>query len=290
MKPFNYLMPESLDDAISMMASSQGQAWYIAGGTDVMPKIKDHQILPDTLISLNKIKDLDRIESDTKSGGLFIGARVTHRTLETSSMIKSDYPIIHDAVSNIGSLQVRNVATIGGNIANAAPSADGAVPLLTLDATVETFGPQGRSTMKIADFFKGPGQSHLKKSEVITRFIIPKQETLASGAYIKFSRRSAMEIPMVSVGVMLAMESDGRTCKTAKIGLGVAAPTPMRAKKAELFLIGQKISEALLDEAGEIAANESLVRDSVRGVAWHRREMIRVHVKRMGLKSLERIS
>jgi len=89
---------------------------------------------------------------------------------------------------------------------------------------------------------------------------------------------------------MLAMESDGRTCKTARIGLGVAAPTPMRAKKAELFLIGKKISEALLDEAGEIAANESLVRDSVRGVAWHRREMIRVHVKRMGLKSLERIS
>jgi len=283
-------MPDTLDDAISMMESSQGQAWYIAGGTDVMPKIKDEQIQPDRLISLNRIKGLDVIEPDPESGELGIGARVSHRTLETSALIKSDYPIIHDAVRNIGSLQVRNVATIGGNIANAAPSADGAVPLLTLDTTVETYGPGGRATMPIADFFKGPGQSHLKKSDIITRFIIPKQATWASGAYIKFSRRAAMEIPMVSVGVMLALETDGATCKMARIGLGVAAPTPMRAKKAELFLIGKKLDEAILDEAGDIAANESKVRDSVRGVAWHRREMIRVHVKRMGLKGLDRIS
>ena len=284
-------MPDTLDEAVSMMESSPGQAWYIAGGTDVMPKIKDQQIHPDRLISLNRIKGLDVIEPDPESGGLRIGARVSHRTLETSALIESEYPIIHDAVRNIGSLQVRNVATIGGNIANAAPSADGAVPLLTLDATVETYGPGGRSTMRIADFFKGPGQSHLKKSEIITRFIIPKQATWAGGAYIKFSRRAAMEIPMVSVGVMLALdETDGATCKTARIALGVAAPTPMRAKQAELFLMGKKLDEAILDQAGDIAANESKVRDSARGVAWHRREMIRVHVKRMGLAGLDRIS
>ncbi|VEN73613.1 Aerobic-type carbon monoxide dehydrogenase, middle subunit CoxM/CutM-like protein [Candidatus Desulfarcum epimagneticum] len=290
METFKYHMPGALDEAVSLMESAGENALYIAGGTDVMVRIKEGWARPDALISLNRIKELNALELDSDSGELRIGSRTTHRALETSAMIQSRFPIIHDAVSNIGSVQVRNVGTMGGNVANAAPSADGAVPLLALDARVEIHGAGGARQVGIADFFVGPGQTVLKKSDILTRFVIPKKEPASAGAYAKFSRRAAMELPIVGTGVLLALEEDGVTCKKARICLGVAAPTPMRAKKAEAFLTGKAVDEAALGKAGEIAAAESKVRDSARGRAWHRREIIRVNVRRMGLKCLERIA
>jgi CO/xanthine dehydrogenase FAD-binding subunit len=183
--------------------------------------------------------------------------------IEQSTLIQHQYPIIHDAVKNIGSVQIRNVATIGGNLVNAVPSADGAIPLIALDAKANIYGTKGQRSIDLKRFFLGPGQCDLEGGEIMTEIVIPPLVPRTGSAYIKHGRREAMELPMLGVGVLLCLEEDMTTCAKARICLGVAAPT-------------------------RIAGQESKVRDSIRGVAWYRREMVGVLVKRMGLKALER--
>ena len=287
MKPFKYLSPTTVEKAISYYGEHSETAKFIAGGTDVIVKVKEGWMEPDYLISLKKIEEMGELHKNEATGELSIGALVTHATLEKSLMIQNEYPIIYDAVSNIGSLQVRNVGTIGGNLINAVPSADGAIPLIALDGVALLHGPSGERSAQVKDLFIAPYKTILKSGEILKKITIPTQAPNTGSAYIKFGRRAAMELPLIGIGVLLTLEDDMETCSKARICLGVAAPTPMRAFDAEKLLIGKKINKEILIKAGNIAADESKVRDSIRGKAWHRKEMIRVHVKRMGLKCLE---
>lgn len=291
MKKFLYLVPKTLDEAISMMESYGERAKYVAGGTDVLVKIKERKISPEYLVSLKGINGMRGLWVEGgPSGELHIGALVTHRMLELSPLIRWHYPIIHDAVSNIGSVQIRNVATIGGNLVNAVPSADGAIPLLALDAKVRIQGPKGQREAELLHFFVGPGQTVLDRGEILTEIVVPPLSSKTGSAYIKLGRREAMELPILGVGVVLSMDDSGQICTKARIALGVAAPTPIRAFEAERFLEGKRIEEKVLEKAGAMAAGEAQVRDSVRGAAWYRREMVRVLVRRMGLLCMERCS
>ena len=287
MKPFKYLSPTTVEKAISYYGEHSETAKFIAGGTDVIVKVKEGWMEPDYLISLKKIEEMGELHKNEATGELSIGALVTHATLEKSLMIQNEYPIIYDAVSNIGSLQVRNVGTIGGNLINAVPSADGAIPLIAPDGVALLHGPSGERSAQVKDLFIAPYKTILKSGEILKKITIPTQAPNTGSAYIKFGRRAAMELPLIGIGVLLTLEDDMETCSKARICLGVAAPTPMRAFDAEKLLIGKKINKEILIEAGNIAADESKVRNSIRGKAWHRKEMIRVHVKRMGLKCLE---
>jgi len=288
MRKFTYLVPKTLDEAVSLHESYGDRAKYVAGGTDVLVKIKEEKLAPDYLISLRHLLDQQAPYLNHESGELVIGAFVTHRQIEKSSIVQLKYPILHDAVKNIGSVQIRNVATIGGNLVNAVPSADGAIPLIALDAKVHIYGTRGRRSMDLRRFFLGPGQCDLERGEILTEIVVPPVAPNSGGAYIKYGRRAAMELPMLGVGVMLMLEDDRTTCAQARICLGVAAPTPLRCLEAEKYLVGRVVDEKTLAEAGRIAGEESKVRDSIRGVAWYRREMVSVLVKRMGLKALER--
>lgn len=289
MKKFTYLVPQTLDEAISLHRSHGDGAMYVAGGTDVLVKVKSGKMAPDYLISLKHISGQDQLRLNPDTGELHIGAFVTHRILETSSLIKKHYPIIQDAVQHIGSVQIRNVATIGGNLVNAVPSADGAVPLIALDAGVSIYGTTGPRRVDLIHFFEGPGKTVMEPGEILTEIIVPKQPARTGGAYQKFGRRAAMELPLIGVGVLLSLEEGSNRCSKARVSLGVAAPTPIRTLNAERYLVGKEITEETLDEAGRLAAEESRVRDSIRGLAWYRREMVSVFVKRMGMKCLERI-
>ncbi len=289
MKAFSVATPTTLDEAISLLESHSGQAKYIAGGTDVMVKVKEGNLAPDLLISLKRVPGIGEVELDQQTGELKIGAMVTHRELEVSQLIQSRYPIIHDAVSNIGSLQIRNVATIGGNLVNAVPSADGAIPMIALDAKITFIGTTGEQAEDLRKFFLGPGQNILQPSQILTKITIPPLLPNTGSAYIKFSRRNAMELPLLGVGVLLSIDESLNQCVKARICLGVAAPVPLRAFEAEKYLEGKPINAETLTEAGRIAGGEAKVRDSIRGVAWYRREMVNVQVKRMGLKCLDRI-
>ncbi len=170
---------------------------------------------------------------------------------------------------------------------NAVPSADGAVPMIALDGVALLHGPDGERSIEVKDLFIKPYETVLKPGEILKKITIPPQEVNTGSAYIKFGRRAAMELPLIGIGVLLTLDDNQETCTKARIVLGVAAPTPLRAFEAEKSLVGQKINEEILVKAGQIAADESQVRDSVRGKAWHRKEMIRVHVRRMGLKCLD---
>jgi carbon-monoxide dehydrogenase medium subunit len=272
--------------------------------------IKQKAIAPEVLISLQGIPGLDQM---IDNGSLSIGPMVTHRAIEKSEVIRKNFSALADAVDYLGSVQIRNVATIGGNICTAAPSADTATPLLVLGTQVRIKSVKEERTLPIEQFFKGPGESALKTGEMVKELSIPKPLPNTGSAYYKLQRRLALDLPILGVSVLLSldknkvtcsdllctaspisailhkMEEDEIICKDVRIALGVAAPTPMRALKAEALLRGKKLSDELLEEAASTASQEAQPRDSLRGEAWYRKDMVRILVKRMAMKSIERV-
>lgn len=294
------------------MATLDG-AEFIAGGTDVMVLIRQKKLAPKNLISIRNIKDLAYIDT-TK--GLKIGAATTHSDIDSHDIIKRSYSALTDATSHLGSWQIRNVATVGGNICTAAPSADTACPLLVLDAVLSITGPKGPRDVALDDFFQGPGKTALEQGELVKEFIIPAFGENTGSAYIKHTRRQAMDLPILGVAARITVSIKSGTevrCKDmfctidsisnilsrlkdeelkvedARIAMGVVAPKPVRAKKAEAALKGKVVSPELFEEIGNIAASEAQPRDSIRGEAWYRSDMIKVLVKRALIKSIDRV-
>jgi carbon-monoxide dehydrogenase medium subunit len=310
MKKFDYFRPKTFEEALTLLAQYGEKAKLIAGGTDVIVMIKQKAMTPDVLISLQGIPGLDQMKYN---GSLSIGPMVTHRAIEKSEVIKKNFSALADAVDYLGSIQIRNVATIGGNICTAAPSADTATPLLVLGTQVKIKNPKEERTLPIEEFFKGPGETALKTGEMVQELLIPKLLPNTGSAYYKLQRRLALDLPILGVSVLLSldrnkvtcsdmlctaspistilhkMEEDEIICKDVRIALGVAAPTPMRALKAEALLRGKKLSDELLEEVANIASQEAQPRDTLRGEAWYRKDMVRVLVKRMAMKSIERV-
>lgn len=285
MNQFTYLWPTTLKETFLLLESHGEKATLIAGGTDMMIWLKTTRKPPAVLVALKHIPEFNHISAN---GSIRIGSCTTLTEIQRNPVIREQLPVLIDAVSNIGSVQIRNVGTIGGNICNAAPSSDTGVALLTLGAKVRIVSSTGEKTVELEDFFLGPNKTILAPGEIVAEFVIPQPQPHTGGAYWKHTRRKALQLPLIGVGVTLSFEDDLLTCNDARIALGVAAPTPMRAKEAEKILIGGTIDDALLTQAGEAAANESHVRDSIRCAAWYRRDMIKVYVKRMGNLARER--
>ena len=310
MKKYEYLRPRTLDEVIALMNQYGDKATPIAGGTDVIVMTKQKKIAPEVLISLQGVPGLDQIHDD---GTLRIGPLVTHRAIEKSELIRKEFSALADAVDYLGSIQIRNVATIGGNICTAAPSADTACPLLVLDARLKLKEATSKRTIPIDQFFTGPGQTVLSPGEILTEIEIPKPLPNTGSAYWKHQRRLALDLPILGVAVLISLdkatvtcsdilctaspisavlhrfEEDELVCKEIRIALGVAAPTPMRARRAENLLRGKKISDELIEDVADAASKEAQPRDSIRSESWYRRDMIKVLVKRMTMKSIERV-
>jgi carbon-monoxide dehydrogenase medium subunit len=310
MKKFDYFKPKTIEEALTLLTQYGEKAKLIAGGTDVIVMMKQKTMAPDVLISLQGVPGLDQIKYN---GTLSIGPMVTHRMIEKSELIKKDFSALADAVGWLGSIQIRNVATIGGNICTAAPSADTVTPLLVLGTQVKIKSLKEERSVPLEEFFKGPGETVLKAGELIKELIIRKPLPNTGSAYYKLQRRLALDLPILGVSVLLSldknkitcsdmlctaspissilhkMEEDNLVCKEVRIALGVAAPTPLRATKAESLIRGKKLSDELLEEAANTASQEAQPRDSIRSEAWYRRDMIKVLVKRMAMKSIERI-
>lgn len=311
MKGYEYHKPQTVKEAIDLMEGLEN-AKYIAGGTDVMVLIRQKKLAPARLISLRNIGDLKYMETE---GGLRIGSAVTHNAIAKNDFVQRRYSALVDAVKKVGSLQIRNVATMGGNICNAAPSADTACPLLVLDASVIIAGKTGEREMSLDDFFLGPNKVALEKGEILKGFTMPAFGENTGSAYFKHTRRQAMDLPMLGVAarvtidiggsevgckdafctvdsisnILKRLEDENLVCEDVRIAMGVVAPRPIRARKAEEALKGKVISEKLFEEIGEIAASESQPRDSIRGEAWYRRDMVKVLTKRAILKAVDRV-
>lgn len=276
MRRFEYLEPNTLDEAV-LLLSRYGKADILAGGTDLLVEIKEHIRAPDFVVNMKKIPGLDRLNYDAAQG-LRFGPLVTAREIETSPLTRAKYSALRQAASEIGSIQIRNRATVGGNICRASPSADTLPPLIAAGASARIYGPAGERLVQLEDFFTGPGKTVLAPNELVIEVTVPPPAPNTSSVYIKHGRRKAMELATVGVAVLLTR--DGDVCRDIRIVLGAAAPIPIRAKRAEAILRGHLLNEQTIETAADTAMSESQPISNVRASASYRREMVRVLTKR----------
>lgn len=280
MKAFNHFTPQSLNEAIELISKFRSNGIVIAGGTDIHLKMKAGLVSPDVVINIKQIPEFRGLTYDKKKGAR-IGALSTLRELTRSPEISENYPALSHAASLMASEQIRSFATIGGNLCNAAPSADLAPPLIALNSQMIIIGKSGSRELYVEDFFSGPGSTTLAKGELLQEIIIPPP--IGKTIFIKHSPREFMDISVVCLALNIEMAAG--TCRSAKIVLGAVAPTPLRIEKAEKILIGKKINIAAIAKAASITAKESSPIDDVRGSAAYRRRMVEVLTRR-GLTSL----
>ena len=271
---FVHLQPDTLEEALSVMAGNGPQDKVLAGGTDIVPKLASKEIQPGRLIDIGRIEQLAQIRVDEEA--LHIGSMVRIHTLESSGVIAEKAPILSAAAARMANLQVRNLGTIGGNLINASPAADLAPPLLALGAEVVLRSPNGQRVLPLCDFFLEPGKTAIGSGELLEEIRIPVKP--GSSSFIKLGRRQAACLSIASVAVFLVHSND--QCREVRIGMGAVGPTPLRALEAEAFLKGKTLSESVIEQASEIAAGETAPISDLRASREYRIKMCQVLVRR----------
>lgn len=285
---FVYHTPASLGEALELMARCGSSGRYIAGGTDLLVAMKKREVVPEHLISLSGVASLKGIASD--DSGVRIGSLTTLAEIERSETIRKGYLPLRDAVNVMGSIQVRNLATIGGNLCSAVPSADSAPPLIALGASVKLVGPDGERTVPVEAFFTGPKASVRKTEEVLTEIVIPKPGPGSSGCYLKLMRRHAMDLALVGVAACLTLDPGTLVCKEARIALGAVASTPIRVPEVEAQLVHKAVSEAVAAEAARTAGMQCRPITDIRASLDYRCSMVEVFTRRAVMEALKRIT
>jgi carbon-monoxide dehydrogenase medium subunit len=284
MKPFDYYQPQSLKEAYGLMEKQKGRAKYIAGGTDLLVRIKQRAIQPEALISLRGVGELSKCQWNS---GLTVGSMVLLRDIDCNEQIGRIYPALTQAVSLLANPQVRNVATIGGNLCNAAPSADCAPPLLVLEANVTIEGPGGKRTVPMDDFFASPGETAAEPSEIVAQIHIPPIKGQAGMAFLKMGRVS-QDISVVNAAALIAMEK--KVCRKCRIAVGAVAPIPLRLKRIEKLVEGAQLEPGLFETvAKEVEQSVSPITD-VRSSEAYRRIISGVLVKRALIQAMDSLT
>lgn len=275
---FDFYQPATLQEASRLLKDNGPGGRFLAGGTDLVIAMKEKGLLPKYIVDLKRVPGLAGIRENS-DGSITIGALTTMYTIETSAPIKKRYPFLAQSAAEVGSIQIRNRATIGGNMSNASPSADTSPAFIALGAIATVASGSGERKIAIEEFFKGPGQSALNPDEILTEVTIPKTAANLVGEYIKFSPREMMDLAYVGVAVVYNLAND-KKCTGVRIVLGAVAPTPIRAKRAEAALEGQILTEALGEKVGQLAAEEAKPISDVRSSADYRRAMVGTMTKR----------
>ncbi|GAB7025326.1 FAD binding domain-containing protein [Geotalea toluenoxydans] len=283
MPDFAYHAPQNLDEACTLLAELGSKAIVLAGGTDVLHKMKVGKLAPENLVSLKHLDDLRTIRHEP-GRGIVIGALTSHNAIYTSKLLQERFLSLPMAAHTMASNQICNMGTVGGNIVNGVPSADLPPILIALNASIRLVSVKGERTMPLEDFFHGAAETVIAPGELLADITIPDQPTTGS-TYMKFGLRRSGALAVVGVAVSVRVAGD--TLEDARVVLASAAPTVMRAKGAEDFLRGKKINDDLLAEAGEKAAAESRPRDSIRGSAEYRRNLVGVLTKRALRKAID---
>jgi CO/xanthine dehydrogenase FAD-binding subunit len=280
---FDYYTPDTISDAVNLIGKLK-PVNIIAGGTDFVPAVRLKGFRPKHVVSLvNLRKELSYVTF--KGGAVRIGALTKIRDAQRSEHLRKNATCLHEALSQIGSVQIRNMATIGGNLCNASPAADSAPPLLVLDASVEIVRRGGRRTIPLKDFFLGPGKTVLRKGELLKEIAFrPEAGTVSS--FQKLGRTRGEDISVAAAAVLL--KTDGSRISHARIALGSVAPIPIRAYKSEKELLGKAASEAVLDSAAAKAAEEAEPITDVRATGDYRRSAVKALVRQGLARALER--
>ena len=276
---FEYLSPTSVDEALYLFSQYKEHAKVLAGGTDLLVKMRQRKDMPTYIISLRNVTDLDYVRQDTE-GSLRIGALTTHQSILDSNLVKEGYQLLAAACHKIGTPQIRNMGTIGGNLCTASPAADTAPSLIGLGAKVRIRSLNRQRVVAVEEFFVGPGESVIQAGEILTEIQIPNPPLHTHSAYLKLLPRTAVDVATVGVAVVVTLDSKHRNFVDAKISLGAVAPTPIRARKAEDIIRGKAIADELIEKAGQAAADEAKCISDIRSSADYRKRMVKVLASR----------
>ncbi len=270
---FDYIAPTTVDEAVAALVKGGRNTRVMAGGTDLIVKIRHRMLFPKCIVNLKRIKGLDAIAVDKKNG-LTIGATALLADVADHKGIRRHYPTVAEAAGATANVQVRNMGTVVGNLCNASPSADNAPTLMAMAATVEIAGPTGSRSMLLDQFFQGPGFTALETGEIVTAVRVPPPVAGSGTAYHSLSQRGKLDCSAVGVGTMVVLNKD--RCTDARIIVGACAPVPMRTRAAERMLIGKKMTDTLIRQAAQKASEETSPITDVRASAPYRWKMVSV--------------
>ena len=285
-KDFEYFAPKTLKEALTLLDKYRDECKIIAGGQSLLILMRQRLVTPEYLIDIKGISELNYITSNAKKG-LKIGALATHRAIEKSPAMKNGFRVLGEMECRLASVQTRNWGTIGGNICHGDPAGDPVPVLIALKSTLKMASLKGERTMPVEDFTLDYFETALEPNEVLTEIQVPLPLPHTGAAYTKFSIIES-DAATVGVAVSLTLGSGSGICEDVRIALGASAPTPIRAKKAEGVLHGNKITDNLLRQAGVVASTEAEPISDIAASAEYRRELVRVLVARVGKEALAR--
>ena len=272
----DYIAPETLEDALIIKSRSGAGARVIAGGTDLILRMRDRVFEPEVLVDLQRVS-LDSIACDERE--MRIGPYVTHSQILAHTGIASLFPALAESCRQFAGPPIRNRGTIGGNIVNASPAADLVPPLMAYDARIVLRSLSGQRELALADFFTGPGTTVMEPDEILTEIILPLMPARTASCFLKLGHRRSMAISIVNLCTRLSRHADG-TLAVVKIVLGAVAPTPLHAVSAEEFLSGKKLSADQIARAAKLAGDDSSPISDVRASGSYRRQMTKVLIRR----------
>jgi len=283
--PFNYKVPNTIEEAIELLWQAGGKAKIIAGGTDLVIGLRNGDLSPQFIIDITKIEDLRKIVE--KNGTVSIGAAVTHSEIASSSLVKKYGKVLSDAASEIGSPQIRNMGTIGGNIINASPAADTIPPLMVLNAMGRVVSKEGEREVPLGQLFKGPYKTNLKPHDLLVQITFQKLPPETKSSFVRLARRDAMAIARMSVAIVLQMEKRKSRIKDIRISAGSVTPTPQRMSEAETFLKGKSPDEESLQKASLKVSEAMIKRSGIRASTAYKRPVVEALFMRAMRKALE---
>jgi len=284
---FEMAMPGSVDECLTVLAQRGSEAKLVAGGTDLLPQMKNGVTRPGCVVDISRLSELRSIALDA-SGGLRLGAAVAARQIERDARLAKAFPSLVESAALVGSIQIRNLATVGGNLCNAAPSADMAPPLIALEAEAVIAGPKGRRRVPLASFFEGVRTTVLGPDELLIELVVPAPGPRSGGHYLRHTPRRELDIAVVGVASQITL-SNG-VCGKARISLASVAPTPVRATAAERMLEGQPLTKERVEEAATLAVEAARPISDQRGSAEFRKHLVRVLTRRTLTTALARAS
>ncbi len=288
MKDFEYFRPKTIDEAVRAYKDGGKGARLLAGGTELVNEMRFGKTRPEVVVDLKHVRELDFMSVASES--VRIGALYRVRDVEKSGVLmKSRYEALSHAAGTLGSPQVRNKATVVGNVCRASPSADLIPPLIALGAKAKIVGCEDERKVAVEKMLVGPGKTVLKEGEIVTELEIARLPSYAGCAYHKLSPRKSLDLAVVGVAVMIRADAHMWRCLDARIVLGAVAPTAIRAKRAEAVLMGGRLDGPVIKEAAIIAREEVRPIDDVRASAWYRTKMVGVVVERMIWQCLKQI-
>jgi CO/xanthine dehydrogenase FAD-binding subunit len=287
MKNFEYLEPKTVSAACKLLQKHDGDAKIFAGGAHLTILMKQGLLQPTALINIKKIAALRGIGFDAKKG-LTIGALVTHREIETSAVVREKFPVLSEAEKEVANIRVRNMGTVGGNLASGEPLTDLSQIFIALNGAVMIAKPKGRRIIPVEELFVDFYETSLAPDEILTHVTLPPLPPRSGIEYIRFSSSSVVDKPSAGVAVRVSLEKSGDACKTARIVLGCVGPTPVRAKQAEALMTGKALAPELLEAIGATASQECSPTADLRGSEHYKRAVVRTLVKRAAAKAYEK--